>query len=152
MAQADWVWVPSHYVWATRGYVFVPGHWDYSLARRGVLFAPVYFPRPVYELAGFSYALSVVVDIAMSGEESMGLIARLHDICPDLPVIIMTAYSDLESAVAAFQGGAFEYLPKPFDVDHAVELVRRAMEESLHQGAAPEAEIVTLVEITGLST
>jgi two-component system nitrogen regulation response regulator GlnG len=50
----------------------------------------------------------------------------------------MTAYSDLESAVAAFQGGAFEYLPKPFDVDHAVDLIRRAMEESLRQGEAGE--------------
>jgi len=52
---------------------------------------------------------------------------------PDLPVIIMTAYSDLESAVAAFQGGAFEYLPKPFDVDQAVELIRRALGESLRE-------------------
>ena len=50
----------------------------------------------------------------------------------------MTAYSDLESAVAAFQGGAFEYLPKPFDVDHAVELIRRAMEESLRQDDVAE--------------
>ncbi len=58
---------------------------------------------------------------------------------PSTPVIIMTAYSDLESAVAAFQGGAFEYLPKPFDVDHAVELVRRAMDESLRQVEAPPA-------------
>src|SRR5258707_1860868 len=49
----------------------------------------------------------------------------------------MTAYSDLESAVAAFQGGAFEYLPKPFDVDHAIELVRRALDESLRQVEAP---------------
>ena len=64
-AQPDWIWVPSHYVWATRGYVFVAGQWDYPLARRGVMFAPVYFPSPVYEVAGFSYALSVVVDIAM---------------------------------------------------------------------------------------
>jgi two-component system nitrogen regulation response regulator GlnG len=55
-----------------------------------------------------------------------------------MPVIIMTAYSDLESAVAAFQGGAFEYLPKPFDVDHAVELIRRALEESMRQDEAVE--------------
>jgi two-component system nitrogen regulation response regulator GlnG len=59
---------------------------------------------------------------------------------PSTPVIIMTAYSDLESAVAAFQGGAFEYLPKPFDVDHAVELVRRAIEESRRQVEAPTVE------------
>ena len=55
-----------------------------------------------------------------------------------MPVIIMTAYSDLESAVTAFQGGAFEYLPKPFDVDHAVELIRRAVEESMRQETATE--------------
>ena len=53
---------------------------------------------------------------------------------PTVPVIIMTAYSDLESAVAAFQGGAYEYLPKPFDVDHAVELIRRALDESRARG------------------
>ncbi|MBC7208917.1 MAG: nitrogen regulation protein NR(I), partial [Methyloversatilis sp.] len=63
-------------------------------------------------------------------------------------VIIMTAYSDLDSAVAAFQGGAFEYLPKPFDVDHAIELVRRAIEESMHQGGAP-AEADMAPEILG---
>ncbi|MDA8383731.1 MAG: nitrogen regulation protein NR(I), partial [Betaproteobacteria bacterium] len=55
-------------------------------------------------------------------------------------LIIMTAYSDLESAVAAFQGGAFEYLPKPFDVDHAVELIRRALDESMRGVAEVEAE------------
>jgi hypothetical protein len=62
-AQADWVWVPSHYVWTPRGYVFVSGLWDYSLGHRGVLFAPVYFPRHIYERPGFSYALSIAVDI-----------------------------------------------------------------------------------------
>ncbi|HEY7760378.1 MAG TPA: nitrogen regulation protein NR(I), partial [Burkholderiales bacterium] len=66
------------------------------------------------------------------------LLQKLKERHPHLPVIIMTAYSDLESAVAAFQGGAFEYLPKPFDVDHAVDLIRRAMEESLRQGEAGE--------------
>jgi hypothetical protein len=58
-----WVWAPSHYVGTPRGYVFVGGHWDYSLRRRGVLFAPVYFPRHYYERPGFSYSLSVAVDI-----------------------------------------------------------------------------------------
>jgi hypothetical protein len=62
-AQADWVWVPSYYVWTPRGYVFAAGHWDYSLERRGLLFAPVYFPRHVYMRPGFSFSLSVVVDI-----------------------------------------------------------------------------------------
>jgi hypothetical protein len=62
-AQADWVWTPSHYVWTPRGYVFVNGYWDYVLDRRGVLFAPVYFPRPIYQRPGFSYSLSIAVDI-----------------------------------------------------------------------------------------
>ena len=62
-AQSDWIWVPSHYVWTPRGYVFVKGHWDYSLRRRGVLFAPVYFPRHIYAQPGFSYLLSIVVNI-----------------------------------------------------------------------------------------
>ena len=62
-AQAGWVWSPSYYCRTPRGYVFVAGHWDYSLRRRGVLFAPVYFPRHYYERPGFSYSLSVAVDI-----------------------------------------------------------------------------------------
>jgi WXXGXW repeat (2 copies) len=72
-AQADWVWVPSHYVWTPRGYVFVNGHWDYALGRRGVLFAPVYFPRHIYERPGFSYGLSIAVDI---GNLEFGLFTR----------------------------------------------------------------------------
>ncbi len=61
--QEGWVWTPSHYTWAPRGYVFVAGHWDYSLTSRGILFAPVYFPRHYYSRPGFSYSLSVAVDL-----------------------------------------------------------------------------------------
>ncbi|HZR02096.1 MAG TPA: nitrogen regulation protein NR(I) [Burkholderiales bacterium] len=75
----------------------------------------------------------VVSDIRMPGGSGLELLQKLKERYPQLPVIIMTAYSDLESAVAAFQGGAFEYLPKPFDVDHAVDLIRRAMDESMRQ-------------------
>ncbi len=75
----------------------------------------------------------VVSDIRMPGGSGLDLLQVIKERHPALPVIVMTAYSDLESAVAAFQGGAFEYLPKPFDVDHAVELIRRAVEESLRQ-------------------
>src|SRR5258706_5184768 len=75
----------------------------------------------------------------MPGLSGLEFMQQLKARLPSTPVIIMTAYSDLESAVAAFQGGAFEYLPKPFDVDHAVGLVRRALEESQRQvEAAPE--------------
>src|SRR5262249_59187864 len=81
----------------------------------------------------------VVTDIRMPGGSGLELLQQIKERYPNLPVIIMTAYSDLESAVAAFQGGAFEYLPKPFDVDQAVELIRRALEESLREGQAEEA-------------
>ena len=69
---------------------------------------------------------AIITDIRMPGMDGLALLKRLQDRHPDLPVIIMTAHSDLESAVSAFQGGAFEYLPKPFDVDEAVDRVRRA--------------------------
>ncbi len=63
----------------------------------------------------------------MPGIDGLKLMAELKKIAPELPVIIMTAYSDLDSAVSVYEGGAFEYLPKPFDVDEAVELVKRAV-------------------------
>ncbi|KXW55984.1 nitrogen regulation protein NR(I) [Ferrovum sp. PN-J185] len=72
----------------------------------------------------------VISDIRMPGQSGLILLDKLKERCPHVPVIIMTAYSDLESAVSAFQGGAYEYLPKPFDVDHAIELIRRAMNEN----------------------
>ncbi|MDP3287473.1 MAG: sigma 54-interacting transcriptional regulator, partial [Methyloversatilis sp.] len=90
----------------------------------------------------------LVSDIRMPGESGLSLLEKVKARHPSLPVIIMTAYSDLDSAVAAFQGGAFEYLPKPFDVDHAIELVRRAIEESMHQASAP-AEADMAPEILG---
>ena len=71
----------------------------------------------------------VVSDIRMPGGSGFDFLDQLKARHPSLPVIIMTAYSDLESAVAAFQGGAYEYLPKPFDVDNALELIRRALDE-----------------------
>ncbi|MBK9444657.1 MAG: nitrogen regulation protein NR(I) [Betaproteobacteria bacterium] len=77
-------------------------------------------------------------DIRMPGQSGLVLLQEVKSRFPGLPVIIMTAYSDLESAVAAFQGGAFEYLPKPFDVDQAVELIRRALDQSMHQAGASE--------------
>ena len=83
----------------------------------------------------------VISDIRMPGASGLDFMQQLKAKLPTTPVIIMTAYSDLESAVAAFQGGAFEYLPKPFDVDHAVELIRRALDESLRE--IPEEEVAT---------
>ncbi|HEY3299154.1 MAG TPA: nitrogen regulation protein NR(I) [Methylophilaceae bacterium] len=75
----------------------------------------------------------VVSDIRMPGGSGLDFLQEIKKQLPDVPVIIMTAYSDLESAVAAFQGGAFEYLAKPFDVDQAIEVIRRAVDESTRQ-------------------
>ncbi|MDH5632176.1 MAG: nitrogen regulation protein NR(I) [Gammaproteobacteria bacterium] len=70
----------------------------------------------------------IVTDIRMPGLSGLELLQTIQKQAPDIPVIIMTAHTDLESAVASYQGGAFEYLPKPFDMDDAVSLVRRAIE------------------------
>ncbi|MEA3291296.1 MAG: nitrogen regulation protein NR(I) [Pseudomonadota bacterium] len=71
----------------------------------------------------------MVSDIRMPGISGLELLEQLGDLAPTLPVVIMTAHSDLDSAVASYKQGAFEYLPKPFDVKAAVELVTRALEQ-----------------------
>jgi two-component system nitrogen regulation response regulator GlnG len=83
---------------------------------------------------------AVLSDIRMPGVSGLELLQSLKERLPRVPVIIMTAYSDLDSAVAAFQGGAFEYLPKPFDVDQALELVRRALAENASRDVPPSSE------------
>lgn len=90
----------------------------------------------------------VISDIRMPGHSGLDLLQNLRERFPNLPVIIMTAYSDLESAVSAFQGGAFEYLPKPFDIDHAVDLVRRALEQSQRKNL-PAEEYAVAPDILG---
>jgi two-component system, NtrC family, nitrogen regulation response regulator GlnG len=82
----------------------------------------------------------LVSDIRMPGMSGIDLLSKVKTRLPGLPVIIMTAYSDLDSAVSAFQGGAFEYLPKPFDLTKAVELIRRAVEESLREEVSDGAQ------------
>ncbi len=82
----------------------------------------------------------LVSDIRMPGGSGLQLLEKVHALQPGLPVIIMTAYSDLDSAVSAFQRGAFEYLPKPFDVPKAVELIRRAVQESQREDVAQDSQ------------
>lgn len=79
---------------------------------------------------------ALVTDIRMPGKDGLKLLGELKDRHPDLPVIVMTAYSDLDSTVSAFQGGAFDFLAKPFDVNEAVTLITRALEEGDHKIAA----------------
>ena len=91
---------------------------------------------------------AIIADIRMPGMSGLELLARLRERAPELPVIIMTAHSDLDSAVSAYQGGAFEYLPKPFDVDEAVALVRRACQMHRQKTDLPE-QSEKLPEIVG---
>ena len=94
---------------------------------------------------------AIITDIRMPGMDGLALLKRLQETCPELPVIIMTAHSDLESAVSAFHGGAFEYLPKPFDVDEAVDRVQRACSQArnLRMGREPSPIVERTPEIIG---
>ncbi|MDX1537539.1 nitrogen regulation protein NR(I) [Arsukibacterium sp.] len=92
----------------------------------------------------------VVSDIRMPGTDGMALLAKLQTLAPELPVIIMTAHSDLDSAVNAFKRGAFEYLPKPFDVNDAVALISRALQHSNSQRARQKPQVSSITpEIIG---
>ncbi|MEJ8675209.1 nitrogen regulation protein NR(I) [Chromobacterium amazonense] len=89
---------------------------------------------------------AIISDIRMPGTDGLKFLAKIKAEHPQLPVIIMTAHSDLDSAVSAFQGGAFEYLPKPFDIDQAVLLIERALAESQAQsGDADSTEALPVL-------
>ena len=88
----------------------------------------------------------LITDMRMTGQSGLDLLRRVHDVHPELPVIVMTAYSDLGSAVSAYESGAFEYLAKPFDIDQAVELVKRAAAA----GARPAESIAAVAGIPEL--
>ena len=84
----------------------------------------------------------ILSDIRMPGIDGMELLQKVHKQYPDLPVIIMTAHSDLDSAVSSYQNGAFEYLPKPFDIDEAIALVKRALEHSQQQSLTVDETVI----------
>ncbi|AOY01360.1 nitrogen regulation protein NR(I) [Jeongeupia sp. USM3] len=104
-----------------------------ALTRDGIAHATFSSATEAIDALARSTPAAIVSDIRMPGESGLTFLERVKQDHPGLPVIIMTAHSDLESAVSAFQGGAFEYLPKPFDVDAAVALIRRAMQEGERQ-------------------
>ncbi len=92
----------------------------------------------------------LVSDIRMPGMDGLELLSQIKETHPDLPVIIMTAYSDLDSAVSVYEGGAFEYLPKPFDVDEAVDLVQRGIAHRKEKNETNENETAPIaMEIIG---
>ncbi|MGA1178973.1 MAG: nitrogen regulation protein NR(I) [Burkholderiaceae bacterium] len=91
----------------------------------------------------------LVSDIRMPGDSGLELLEKVKARLPDLPVIIMTGFSDLDSAVNAFQGGAFEYLPKPFDIDVATALIQRAVKESSGDAAARPPTVEVPLEMLG---
>src|SRR6185369_11579554 len=119
-----------------------------ALARENIAFKTFASAREALAALEDETPQVVVSDIRMPGDSGLELLQRAKERYANLPVIIMTAYSDLESAVTAFQGGAYEYLPKPFDVDHAVDLIRRAVEESMRQETAAEVS-ESMPEILG---
>jgi two-component system, NtrC family, nitrogen regulation response regulator GlnG len=120
-----------------------------ALAREGIPHKTFASAFEVLQALTVSQPQVLVSDIRMPGESGLALLNKIKERYPHIPVIIMTAYSDLDSAVAAFQGGAFEYLPKPFDVDHALALIRRATAETQAVAPSAAAAVAQTPEILG---
>ncbi|HJT60738.1 MAG TPA: nitrogen regulation protein NR(I) [Burkholderiales bacterium] len=117
-----------------------------ALSREGIEFNSFASAQDALDALGAGTPEVLVSDIRMPGRSGLELLQTVKQRHPAVPVIVMTAYSDLDSAVAAFQGGAYEYLPKPFDIDQAVGLIRRALDESRRETqvneVVPETEIL----------
>ena len=109
-----------------------------ALSREGIAFDSFSSAQDALEALSNGAPEVLVSDIRMPGLSGLELLNAVKSRHPAVPVIVMTAYSDLDSAVAAFQGGAYEYLPKPFDIDQAVELIRRALDERRREAEAIE--------------
>jgi two-component system nitrogen regulation response regulator GlnG len=109
------------------------------------------FERAEHLLDGLADARPdvLITDVRMPGMSGIALLERVRDECPGLPIIVITAHSDLESAVAAYKGGAFEYLPKPFDIDEAVELVQKAARQNGAAGAEDADARETIPSLIG---
>ena len=119
-----------------------------ALAREDMPVRSFTNPRDVLLALEESEPQVLVSDIRMPGGSGIDLLSKVKAQLPGLPVIIMTAFSDLDSAVSAFQGGAFEYLPKPFDLTKAVELIRRAVDESVREEVVDE-RVTQMPEMLG---
>lgn len=113
-----------------------------ALGRQGIKTRSFPAASEVLEALGEEVPAALISDIRMPGTDGLSLLKRLKEEHPKLPVIIMTAFSDLDSTVSAFQGGAFDYLAKPFDVNDAVSLIQRAIQDQ--QAEDSEATLVKL--------
>jgi two-component system nitrogen regulation response regulator GlnG len=109
-----------------------------ALSREGIAYNSFSSAQDALDALSGGAPEVLVSDIRMPGRSGLELLQAVKSRHPAVPVIVMTAYSDLDSAVAAFQGGAYEYLPKPFDIDQAVDLIRRALEERRKEAEAVE--------------
>jgi two-component system nitrogen regulation response regulator GlnG len=119
-----------------------------ALSREGIAYSSFESAQDALSALADGPPQVLVSDIRMPGPSGIELLQRVKERHPAVPVIVMTAYSDLDSAVSAFQGGAYEYLPKPFDVDQAVDLIRRALEDS-EQGETAQESSGDVPEILG---
>ena len=117
-----------------------------ALTKEGVDIVSFANPLQVLEKVKKDTPDVLISDIRMPGMDGISLLEKFKECAPNIPVIIMTAYSDLDRAVSAFQVGAFEYLSKPFDVDEVVSLVKRAIHEKNHGQSAASDDNVTRVE------
>ncbi|HAC35306.1 MAG TPA: nitrogen regulation protein NR(I) [Gammaproteobacteria bacterium] len=124
--------------------------WVLAKALKGAGIESVEYESGTEVVAAINHSTprAIITDIRMPGMDGFELLSHLNEAAPNVPVIITTAHADLDSAVSAFQSGAFEYLPKPFDVDDAIELVERALSHSQATGtevvmaASPESDII----------
>ncbi|HEX7218616.1 MAG TPA: nitrogen regulation protein NR(I) [Burkholderiales bacterium] len=114
-----------------------------ALSREGIAFNSFSSAQEALDALSGATPEVLVSDIRMPGRSGLELLQAVKQRYPAVPVIVMTAYSDLDSAVAAFQGGAYEYLPKPFDIDQAVGLIRRALEERRRESQDAETTVET---------
>ena len=138
----------THEVWIVDDDRSIRWVLEKALAREGIPYKTFSSAYEVLQALSVAQPQVLVSDIRMPGESGLQLLNKVKERYPQMPVIIMTAYSDLDSAVSAFQGGAFEYLPKPFDVDHALALIRRATVET-PQAAVPKEGVAEAPEILG---
>ena len=125
--------------------------WVLEKALSGANISVASFEKPEDLLVALDHQQPEIIisDIRMPNIDGLTLLSRIHDQFPNLPVIIMTAHSDLDSAVNAYQGGAFEYLPKPFDTDEAIALTKRALIHSREQ-SAKRKQLVEVPDSVGI--